>query len=88
LDFFRIQRAGGNRRAKGTHIGAEKGHLASGSVFELGLRHSKKNGTIPPALRRLFAAWLATRADPSASQMGLINAVSFKISVVEPLAKT
>jgi hypothetical protein len=57
-------------------------------VFEWGLRSSKREGAIPPVLRRLFAAWLQTRAEPGAAQMGLIDAVSFKIANAAPLART
>lgn len=63
--------------------------VAHHNVFGLPF-HSKspaKDETIPPALRRLFAAWLATRTDPNPIAFGLNLALYHNFSEAAPAAR-
>ncbi len=60
------------------------------NVFGLALhpRNREKDAPIPPALRRLFAAWLANRVDPGPVQFGMNLALYHSIAEVAPAART
>ena len=59
------------------------------NVFGLALHPSKreKGEAIPPAVRRLFAAWLGTRTDPNPIYFGTNLALYHAISEVAPAAR-
>jgi hypothetical protein len=59
------------------------------NVFGMPLspRSRGKDVAIPPALRRLFAAWLATRTDPNPVRFGMNLAVYHSFSEVAPAAR-
>jgi RNA polymerase sigma factor (sigma-70 family) len=59
------------------------------NVFGLGLHptNRKKGEAIPPAVRRLFAAWLGTRTDPNPIQFGTNLALYHVISEAAPAAR-
>jgi RNA polymerase sigma factor (sigma-70 family) len=63
--------------------------VAHHNVFGLALHPSSrgKDAAIPPALRRLFAAWLATRANPNPARFGMNLALYHSISEVGPAAR-
>jgi RNA polymerase sigma factor (sigma-70 family) len=63
--------------------------VAHHNVFGLALHPSQraKGAALPPALRRLFAAWLATRTDPNPIQFGTYMAIYHKIAEVAEAAR-
>jgi RNA polymerase sigma factor (sigma-70 family) len=59
------------------------------NVFGIPLspRSRGKDAALPPPLRRLFAAWLATRTDPNPSRFGMNLALYHSITEVAPTAR-
>jgi hypothetical protein len=59
------------------------------NVFGLALHPSSrgKDAAIPPPVRRLFAAWLATRTDPNPVRFGMNLALYHSIVEVAPAAR-